>query len=172
MTSLQKNMNIDRHIVEIMQRTGVDLVCSVPCNLLGGILTLLGESRVQYVPVTREEEGVGIAAGAALAGKKPLLLMQNSGLGNCVNALASLTGLYELPLFLLMSHRGGERELIAAQKPMGQAAPRVLDALGIPFDVIAAPADLGRLESALLGAFARSRVRAAFLQPELWPCSA
>ncbi len=162
-------MTIDRQIVDSIERAGVDLVCSVPCNMLDGIMALLGSSRVRHVPVTREEEGVGIAAGAALAGRKPLLLMQNSGLGNCVNALASLTGLYELPLFLLMSHRGGQREFISAQKPMGQAAPRVLDALGIPYDVIAAPADLGHLESALRCAYAESRMRAAFLQPELWP---
>jgi sulfopyruvate decarboxylase subunit alpha len=162
-------MRIDRQILEIMQLAGVDLVCSVPCNLLGGILSRLFQTRsIRHVPVTREEEGVGIAAGAALAGKKPLMLMQNSGLGNCVNALSSLAGLYELPLFLLMSHRGGERELIAAQKPMGAAAPRVLDALGIPYDCIAAPGDLGRLEGALRSAYAESRVRAAFLQPELW----
>ena len=63
--------------------------------------------------------------------KGPLLLMQNSGLGNCMNALASLTCLYRLPLFLLMSHRGGPGEQIAAQIPMGQAAPGVLEALTI-----------------------------------------
>jgi len=164
-------MTIDQQIVKIIEDAGVDLFCSVPCNLLGGLLELLA-GRVRHVPVTREEEGVGIAAGAALAGKRPLLLMQNSGLGNCVNALASLTGLYELPLFLLMSHRGGERELISAQKPMGAAAPRVLDALGIPSDVIAAREDLRRLESALRSTYSESAVRAAFLQPELWSCSA
>jgi sulfopyruvate decarboxylase subunit alpha len=120
------------------------------------------------VPVTREEEGVGILAGAALAGKRPILLMQNSGLGNCVNALASLTQLYELPLFLLMSHRGGASERIVAQKPMGAAALRVLDGLGIPFDSIAGAHDLARLESALRQAYDGSGVRAAFLQPELW----
>jgi sulfopyruvate decarboxylase subunit alpha len=162
-------MSINQQIVGAVERAGVDLVCSVPCNMLDGIMTLLGSCGIRHVPVTREEEGVGIAAGAALAGKKPLVLMQNSGLGNCVNALASLAGLYELPLFLLMSHRGGPRERIEAQKPMGQAAPRVLDALGIFYDVIAHPDDLARLESAMLAAYSENRVRAAFLQPELWP---
>jgi len=165
-------MSIDRRIVDSMERAGVDLVCSVPCNLLSGILTLLDAGRVRHVPVTREEEGVGIAAGAALAGGKPLLLMQNSGLGNCVNALVSLSGLYELPLFLLMSHRGGVTESIAAQKPMGAAAPAVLEALGIPCSFIATEADLGQLERAMRSAYADSCVRAAFLQPEVWSCSA
>jgi sulfopyruvate decarboxylase subunit alpha len=161
-------MSIDRRIVDSMERAGVDLVCSVPCNLLGGVMKLLDAGTICHVPVTREEEGVGIVAGAALTGSRPLLLMQNSGLGNCVNALASLAGLYELPLFLLMSYRGGERERIAAQKPMGQAAPRVLDALGISYDVIATPDALGQLERSMRSSYADSTVRAAFLQPELW----
>jgi len=165
-------MSIDRRIVDSMERAGVDLVCSVPCNLLSGILRLLDAGRVRHVPVTREEEGVGIAAGAALAGGRPLLLMQNSGLGNCVNALASLSTLYELPLFLLMSCRGGAHEPIAAQKPMGAAAPAMLEALGIPCSFIATEADLGQLERAMRSAYTDSTVRAAFLQPELWSCSA
>jgi sulfopyruvate decarboxylase TPP-binding subunit len=55
---------------------------------------------------------------------------------------------------------------------MGQAAPRVLDALGIPYDVIATLNDCMRLEEALRATYAESRMRAAFLQPELWSCSA
>lgn len=161
-------MNIDQQIVKIIEDVGVDIVCSVPCNLLGAVMGLIDAGSIRHVPVTREEEGIGVAAGAALAGSRPLLLMQNSGLGNCVNALASLTGLYELPLFLLMSHRGGVYERIAAQKPMGAAAPAVLDALGISSTHISKETDLGQLEALMRSAYADSCVRAAFLQPELW----
>jgi sulfopyruvate decarboxylase subunit alpha len=161
-------MNIDQQIVRIIENAGVDIVCSVPCNLLGSVMQLLDAGPVRHVPVTREEEGVGIAAGAALAGNRPLLLMQNSGLGNCVNALASLSGFYKLPLFLLMSHRGGASERIVAQKPMGAAAPAVLDILNIPRTDIAKAADLKQLEASMRSAYADSCVHAAFLQPELW----
>jgi len=161
-------MNIDQQIIKIIENAGVNIVCSVPCNLLDSILQLLDRSPVRHVPVTREEEGVGILAGAALAGKRPLLLMQNSGLGNCVNALASLTGLYELPLFLLMTHRGGASERIIAQKPMGAAAPTVLDVLKISHTDISKAADLEQLETSMRSAYDNSCVRAAFLQPELW----
>jgi len=161
-------MTIDQHIVKIIEDAGVDIVCSVPCNLLDTVLQLLDGSPVRHVPVTREEEGVGILAGAALAGKRPLLLMQNSGLGNCVNALASLTNLYELPLFLMMSHRGGAGERIIAQKPMGAAAPSVLDVLNIPHINIAKAADLEELRASMRSAYEDSCMRAAFLQPELW----
>ena len=94
-------MTIDCLIAESLGRAGIDLVLSLPCNMLSGILAEIDRLPIRRIAVCREEEGVGIAAGAALAGRRPLLLMQNSGLGNCVNALASLTCFYVLPLFML-----------------------------------------------------------------------
>ena len=66
-----------------------------------------------------------------MGGMRPALLMQNSGLGNCINALASLDMLYDIPLLLVLSHRGTEGEKIAAQVPMGRATVPLLDVLGI-----------------------------------------
>jgi len=159
---------IDTRIVHCMQAAAVDMVVSLPCNMLSGILDHIDMLPIKRIPVCREEEGVGIAAGAALAGKWPVLLMQNSGLGNCVNALASLTCLYRLPLFLLMSHRGGPGEQIAAQIPMGQAAPKVLEALAIPYTAVTTPADLDTLASFMRQIYAGRAVGAAFLSRELW----
>jgi sulfopyruvate decarboxylase alpha subunit len=124
--------------------------------------------RVLHIPVCREEEGVGIGAGAALAGRKSLLLMQNSGFGNCINALMSLTRLYQLPLFLLMSHRGGPGEKITAQVPMGQAVPAMLHALAIPFQTIRTRTDLTQLRDVMAAQYARGAVAAALLAQELW----
>jgi sulfopyruvate decarboxylase subunit alpha len=59
--------------------------------------------------------------------------MQNSGLGNCINALASLDILYEIPLLMIMSHRGCEGETIAGQVPMGKLTPKLLDAMEVPY---------------------------------------
>jgi sulfopyruvate decarboxylase subunit alpha len=92
-----------------------------------------------HIPVTREEEGFGICAGAFMAGKKVAILMQNSGLGNSVNALASLFELYKLPILIIMSHRGTEGEFMSAQIPMGNATPKVLDALEIPYFIPETP---------------------------------
>lgn len=86
-----------------------------------------------HVPVTREEEGFGICAGAYLGGKKTTILMQNSGLGNSVNVLASLYKLYQLPILMIISHRGTEGEFMNAQVPMGKATTGVLDALEIAY---------------------------------------
>jgi len=117
-----------------MKRAGIDLVTSVPCINLQDLLGLVeSDPAIIHVPVTREEEGAGICAGAYMGGKKPALMMQNSGLGNCINALASLDELYELPLLMIISHRGGEGETIVGQVPMGRRTPRLLDAMEIPW---------------------------------------
>ena len=99
------NASVDNEIAALMFEEGIDFVCSVPCVMLSGVLKQLQGNSMCNIPVTREEEGVGIAAGAALGGKRPVLLMQNSGLGNAMNALLSLTKLYRLPLSLVISHR-------------------------------------------------------------------
>ena len=70
--------SIDQEIVNAMLEEGIDFVCSVPCVMLAGILKQLADSPVLHVPVTREEEGVGVTAGAFLGGKRPALLMQHS----------------------------------------------------------------------------------------------
>ncbi len=111
---------------------------------------------------------MGIAAGCALAGRKPMLLMQNSGLGNSINALMSLTYFYKLPLFILMSHRGEQEEKILAQVPMGKAAPLLLDTLNIDFVTIKNTADLEELETFIKATFEGSGINAAFLYRELW----
>ncbi len=159
---------IDRQIAHTLHASGVELIVSLPCGLLSGILDEIDSLQIRRIPVCREEEGVGIAAGAALAGKRSALIMQNSGLGNSINALASLTGYYRLPLFLLMSHRGGAGEQITAQIPMGQAAPRLLEAVSIEAALVSSPADLHGLESLLRRSYENSAVGAALLSPELW----
>ena len=66
-----------------------------------------------------------------MGGKRPAILMQNSGLGNSINALVSLDLLYRIPVVLIVSHRGTEGEKVSAQVPMGQASVPLLDAIGI-----------------------------------------
>jgi sulfopyruvate decarboxylase subunit alpha len=68
-----------------------------------------------------------------MGGRKTAILMQNSGLGNSINALKSLTELYHFPLVMIMSHRGTEGESICGQVPMGEATPRLLDAMDFTY---------------------------------------
>src|SRR5207245_1177345 len=82
------------------------------------------------VPLTTEEEGIGLAAGAWLGGERAALLMQSSGVGNCVNAL-TLAANCAFPLLALVTMRGERGELNPWQIPMGQAAPGALRLIGV-----------------------------------------
>jgi sulfopyruvate decarboxylase subunit alpha len=116
-----------------LKLAGIDFVASVPCVNLQHLLKLIdADPKIIHIPVTREEEGVGICAGAWMGGRRPALLMQNSGLGNSINALASLNFLYGIPLLMIVSHRGCEGEPIVGQIPMGRLTPTLLDAMEIP----------------------------------------
>ena len=117
-----------------LKDAGIDFIVSVPCVNLSKLLEMIDEDEnIIHVPVTREEEGIGICAGAYLGGKKTAILMQNSGLGNSINALKSLTELYKFPLLMIMSHRGTEGENICGQIPMGQSTPLILEAMNFNF---------------------------------------
>ena len=125
-------MNPSLAVYRGLKLAGINLATSVPCVNLQELLTLVdGDPEFTHLPVTREEEGVGICAGAWLGGQQPALLMQNSGLGNSINALASLDMLYGIPLLMIISHRGGKGEPIIGQVPMGRLTVPLLDAMNI-----------------------------------------
>lgn len=121
-------------VYKSLKNVGIDFVVSLPCVNLGKVMEMVDcDPDMIHVPVTREEEGLGICAGAFFGGKKPAILMQNSGIGNSVNVLASLYELYKIPIIMIISHRGTEGEFISAQVPMGKATPGVLDALNVAY---------------------------------------
>ena len=127
-------MDSSEAIFDGLKDVGIDFIVSVPCVNLSKLLDMIDEDEeITHIPVTREEEGIGICAGAYLGGKKPAILMQNSGLGNSINALKSLMELYEFPLLMIMSHRGTEGESICGQVPMGKSTPRKLEAMDYRF---------------------------------------
>jgi sulfopyruvate decarboxylase TPP-binding subunit len=80
--------------------------------------------------LTTEEEGVALVAGAWLGGQRAVLLMQSSGVGNCVN-MFSLLQAADLPFFTLVTMRGEYAEFNPWQGPMGKATQSVLELMGI-----------------------------------------
>ena len=128
------NMDSSEAIYDGLKDAGINFIVSVPCVNLSKLLNMIDEDdEIIHIPVTREEEGIGICAGAYLGGKKTAILMQNSGLGNSINALKSLMELYEMPLLMIMSHRGTEGENICGQVPMGVSTPLILEAMDFKF---------------------------------------
>src|SRR3954470_6741327 len=109
-------------------------VVYVPDNPLSHVL---GEFETRYPDVrlllaTREEEAFGIAAGLYLGGRRPTVMLQSSGLGNSLNAIASLVVPYQIPMLIVVSMRGDAGEWNAAQVPLGRAVRPIFDALAIP----------------------------------------
>ena len=84
---------------------------------------------LRTVTLTTEEEGIGLMLGAWLGGQRGVLLMQSSGVGNCINML-SLGILHRTPMPMIVTMRGDYGEFNPAQVPMGQATQAVLEAMG------------------------------------------
>jgi phosphonopyruvate decarboxylase len=90
-----------------LTRAGFGPFVGVPCSILAPLLARLHrEPSPGYVATADEGEALGLAAGAALCGRRPVVLMQNSGLLNALNPIASLHQVFGLPCLLLVSHRG------------------------------------------------------------------
>ena len=85
---------------------------------------------MRVVRLTTEEEGVALLGGAWLGGDKGVLLMQSSGVGNCINML-SLPLSCQFPLLMLVTMRGDHGEFNPSQVPMGNATQRVLEDIGV-----------------------------------------
>ena len=113
-------------------------VVYVPDNPLAHVLRLLRDEyeNVRTTLATREEEAFGIAAGLYLGGVRPTVLLQSSGLGNSLNAIASLLIPYQIPALIVISMRGDLGEWNAAQVPMGRAVGTICEALGLPLATV------------------------------------
>jgi len=90
----------------------------------------IADPEVHSVALTTEEEGVAVLAGADLGGQRGVLLMQSSGVGNCVNFLSLVKG-GRFPFLTIISMRGDYGEGNPWQFPMGQAVEPVLDTMGV-----------------------------------------
>ncbi len=90
----------------------------------------LADKEMRAVVLSTEEEGIGLTAGAWLGGERSALLLQSSGVGNCINALGT-TRECRFPLLMLITMRGQKGEFNPWQVPMGQATPTVLEAMGV-----------------------------------------
>ena len=114
----------------LLKQHGIRQVALVPDAGHARLIRLcLADSAMEVVSLTTEEEGVALLLGAWLGGDKGVLLMQSSGVGNCVNML-SLSVLHRTPLPMIVTMRGDFGEFNPAQVPMGNATQTVLEAMG------------------------------------------
>ncbi|KAF1078785.1 sulfopyruvate decarboxylase subunit alpha [Methanogenium sp. MK-MG] len=146
---------------------GVDTVVSLPCDRTQNLHSLILDS-FRQITVMREEDGVGLCAGLFLAGNRPMMHIQSSGIGTMLNAVMSLPVPYELPLPVLASWRGIHREKIEVQMPFNIHLPDLLDALDIVYTVIHEASDLDRIGGAIADAFEHHRPHIILVSPKVW----
>ena len=129
-----KNENMDdweKPLFELLKKHSIKFLPFVPDAGHADLITLSeNSSTVKPVVLTTEEEGIAFSCGAWLGGQKSVLLMQSSGVGNCINML-SMLGNCNFPFVTLVTMRGEFGELNSWQIPMGQATQTCLEAMGL-----------------------------------------
>ncbi len=129
-----KEINIEiwpDEIFQVLNAYTVQQIAYVPDSGHARLIQLCqANNELKSIPVTTEEEGIALLAGAWLGGQRGALLMQSSGVGNCLNML-SLTKTCRFPLLLLITMRGQWGEFNPWQVPMGQNSESLLKLAGV-----------------------------------------
>jgi len=119
--------------LDALRAAGVGFFAAVPCSYLKRFLAATERLPAgAWLPAVREDHAVSACAGAWLGGRLPLAAMQNSGLGYCLEVLASLHLLYELPLPMLLTDRGDPADF-EEHRTLGQRVRALLDLFDIPW---------------------------------------
>ncbi len=139
-------------IFHVLKQARIRQASYVPDAGHGQLIELLdADPEIQTTPLTTEEEGVALAAGAWLGGQRAVLLLQSSGVGNCINML-SLASSCRFPLLMLVTMRGEWAEFNPWQVPMGHATPGVLESMGVRTIRVDSPGEVGEVVSAAAAA--------------------
>jgi sulfopyruvate decarboxylase alpha subunit len=135
----------------LLKASGVDFATGIPCGVQRHIIhNLTNDPEVLHVPCTRESEAVGIAAGAFLAGRCPVVYMQNSGFFAASNDIASLLIACRIPILFTISWRGCPGENAVQHQVTGRATQTLLVTFGMHWHHM----DGRNLKEAVDGAFA------------------
>ena len=125
----QDPINAAALIVAGLKKAGIDFVATLPDEkMLEVIRAVETDNELKHVPLCREEEGIGICAGAYLAGKKTAIIMQNAGFLNSCNALTTTSLQFQIPILMLIYYAGdiGDRGFTT----LGSVTEPVLQAMG------------------------------------------
>ena len=127
-------------IFDALKATGVGLISALPETWLVHLVRMADDDpEMILVRLNKEEEGVGISAGAHFAGCKAVMMMQNHGFLTSINGIVSLAHLYKIPLLMLISYRGEMGERDPWQTEGGLITEPLLQALNIPYRKLSSP---------------------------------
>ena len=163
------SLNNSEVVYQALKKCGIGLVSALPETWLVHLIRMAEDDpQMILVRLAKEEEGVGISAGAHFAGVKSAMLMQNHGFLASINGIVSFAHLYKLPLLMLISFRGSFGERDPWQTQGGNITEPLLRALGIPFCYLDAPQTIAkRIASAQTLAYSSLQPVALLLTREL-----
>ena len=124
-------------VIDVLKANDVRLIPYVPDNVLKPLIAgIHADPFFEAFTVAREEEAVGIVAGAVMAGRKGMVLMQTSGFATLANVLASLPCAYQIPVLMMVSERGTLGEFNIGQAAVWRTMRPTLESLAMPYHVV------------------------------------
>ena len=161
--------SVSDRIVESLAANRIGFVTTVPCKQLGGVIE--GVERhpdIMHVPSNKEDEGMGLCAGAWMGGLRPCIIMQNTAIGVTINTLATLIQFYAMPLPMLISYRGEIGERVACQVEMAVHTRALLAQLNIQTYHFHRPDDVDDLDAILAHTFMSRKPTAILTDSHFW----
>ena len=148
-------MIVAEQFIDAARGHGIELWTGVPCSYLKPFINAVIDSdQLQYVGAANEGDAVAVAAGAELGGRRGVVMFQNSGLGNAVNPLTSLTYIFRIPVLIIVTLRGepGGAPDEPQHELMGRVTTGMLELMDIPWDYF--PDSSEKIDAALAAAVA------------------
>ena len=141
-------------VIEGLEAIGIEFFLHVPDSFGAPVIAHFENSpSVRSFPVAREEEGIGIASGLAMTGKKGVLFYQDTGLGNSIGALTTYAMAYHMPMLLLAIRRGGFGEFNSANFQFAETAVDMVESMRIKAFVLDYRVPLNEWSRAIQQAF-------------------
>ena len=162
-------MSVNEKIVADFVKNRIEFVTSVPCKQLAGVIDAVEKcSSIYHIPANKEDEGMGLCAGAYMGGKRSAIIMQNTAIGVTINTLATLIQYYHIPLPMLISYRGELGEPVACQVEMAIHTKALLAQLNIPTYHFHRSGDVDELDAILNHSFMCKKPVAILTDASFW----
>ncbi len=162
-------MSVNDIIVDGLVNNKIEFVTTVPCKQLAGVIDRVeNNNRMIHVPANKEDEGMGLCAGAFMGGKRACIIMQNTAIGVTINSLVTLIQYYQIPLPMLISYRGEVGEKVACQVEMAVHTKALLAQLNIPTYHFHRPDDADELDGILNHTFMCKKPTAILTDASFW----
>jgi len=162
-------VSVNEKIVSDLVENRVEFVTTVPCKQLAGVIEGIDRSdSIFHIPSNKEDEGMGLCAGAFMGGKRAAIIMQNTAIGVTINTLATLIQYYHMPLPMLISYRGELGEKAACQVEMAIHTKALLAQMNIPTYHFHHPDDVAEFDAILKHTFMCNKPTAILTDASFW----